>query len=92
MKIKGYYIKNSEYAINNVITPFFTTIILILSILATYFIITGYISFKFEREKYFNFAKKNFEIFILLLGLVTMVYTKSEEFPYTDTNSYNEYI
>ncbi|MFI3805614.1 hypothetical protein [Vagococcus fluvialis] len=95
MKIKDHYIKNSEYAINNVITPFFTTIVLILSLLATYFFITRYISFKFKREKYFNFAKKTLkfiEIFILLLGLVTMVYTKSEEFPYTDTKSYNEYI
>lgn len=95
LEIDNIEVLNSANAVDNVIAPFFTTIFLIISFILTYVVLTKFISGRFVQEKYNRFAKKSLkciEIGILLLGLMTLVYTKSEEFPYTGTKSYKEYV
>lgn len=92
---KNSVIINSEGAINHIISPFCSSVTLIILFFASYFIIKFCSNKWFDDKVYIIFAKKILqfvEIVILVLGLISVFYVNVEKFKYTDTTNYENYI
>jgi len=93
--INGMKVMNSEDVVNKIISPFFSSIVLLVLFFLTCLIINRLSNKFFENKLYNVFAKKTLrfaETGILVLGLISMFYLNAENFLYTDSNDYKNYV